>query len=433
MNKKLQGNGIVFFCRAYNDIDHMTPIIYKMKQTQVDIEIELIIYDFKKTYFDDFRIIYLDSIGIKIYHIFDLISVNRRLVRFYLNEYYKRNNPGYTSIRRILSNRLLIPLEKHFSKKIKSLNGEKFINNCFFNLPKAIVFDQSYVKFYQNIVRVSKKMGIKTIAVPHGHNILDNELIWDKSMEIYPEKATRLTGKDSMTKMPFDFVVFENHRISKRYVKLGVVSEDQATVLGSTRFSDEWIKKIREIIPVNRPNFGEDVLKVVIMLSKPTYNGFTDELIRSIEYVSKFPDVFLIVKPHTRRKRFNHFDNFDNIFIDNNHEYDSPNLIDWADLVMFEHSCICFDSVKNDKPTLYLKNTHANILMSESIFNSWQVDCRDDIRSFMWKFIEDKNSRTYSKEDARKFCKDVIEPEGKDVLNNYVNFIVNDSHSINDK
>ena len=134
-----------------------------------------------------------------------------------MNEYYKRNNPGYTSFRRILSNRLLIPLEKHFSKKIKSLNGEKFINNCFFNLPKAIVFDQSYVKFYQNIVRVSKKMGIKTIAVPHGHNILDNELIWDKSMEIYPEKATSLTGKDSMTKMPFDFVVFENHRISKRY------------------------------------------------------------------------------------------------------------------------------------------------------------------------------------------------------------------------
>jgi hypothetical protein len=420
MNEKLLGGGIVFFCRAYNDIDHMTPIIYKLKQTQPKLTIELIINDIKKTYDDDFRIIFLRSIGINIVHILDLISSKKKWLHFYLNEQEKRRVRYYSRIKRFLINRtFLIPMENHFDKALDSFSGDDFINIFFVNPPKAMVFDQSSDKLYLKLCSSGKQMNIKTVAVPHGHNILDNELIWSKSMDIHPGKT------NIQSKSPYDYVVFENYIIMKRYISLGIIDNAQSVVLGSSRFSDEWMKKIREIIPSNSPKkLPSGVLKIVIMLSKSTYNGFTEELIRSINFTAKFPDVYLIVKPHTRRKRFTHLDHTDNVFVDNNHDYDSPSLIDWADVVMFEHSCICFDSIKNDKPTIYLKSTHANRLMSEHIFDSWEVHCRDDLRTFLWKLIENKNYRTYSKEDAKKFCEEVIEPAGKDVLSNYVNFLL---------
>lgn len=419
MNNKLLGSGIVFFCRAYNDIDHMTPIIYKLKQNHPELVIELIIYDKKKTYFNDFRIIFLKSIGIDIFHILDLINSKKRLLQFNFYLHEKLDTFGTNRVKRGLLNRLLLnPLEKHFNKLLYSINGEYFIKNYFINIPKILVFDQSYDKWYRNLCSSCKQLNIKTIAVPHGHNILANELIWNESMDIYPDKTTL------QSKLLFDYVIYENHIISDRYKKLGIVNDHQAIVLGSSRFCDEWIKKIREILPPNPPKTPSECdLRIVIMLSKPTYNGFTEELIRSIIFIAKFPNVFLIVKPHTRRKQFTKINNINNIFVDNNHDYDSPTLIDWADVVIFEHSCICFDSIKNNKPTIYLKSTHANRLMSESIFNSWEVHCRDDLRTFLWKLLEDKKYLTYTEENANKFCKEVIEPTGKDVLDNYVVFL----------
>jgi hypothetical protein len=419
LNNKLLGGGISFFCAAYNDIDHITPIIYKLKKTKPALVIELVIYDVRKTYFDDFRLVFLKSIGVDIFHFLELIiSKNRSLNRFF-NENEKLDKKIGSPLRGKLMNRLFLePKKKEFNKLLYSYKGDFFIKNCFVTPPKVVVFDQCYNKWSKNLVNSCKSMGIITVAVPHGHNILENEMIWNQSMDIYPGQTS------TMGQMHYDYVVFENYLVTEKYKKLGIVNDDQAVVLGSTRFSNEWMKKIREIIPSNPPKTPLNTqLKVVIMLSKPSYNGCTDELIRSITFISKFPGVFLIVKPHTRRKRFDHLNYIKNIYIDNSHEYDSPNLIDWADVIFFEHSCICFDSIKQDKPTIYLKNTHANRLMSESIFNSWEVHCRDDIRTFMWRFLKDKNYRPYTKEHMKKFCKEVIEPAGSDVLNDYVNFL----------
>ena len=211
--------------------------------------------------------------------------------------------------------------------------------------------------------------------------------------------------------------------IVKRGLSYGHYKDGKSTALGSTRFSDEWIKILRNIIDKQKIDFGHDKkLKIVLMLSKIQYNGFSDERIRTVEFISQFEDVFLIVKPHTRYKSYYH-QNKNNLFIDNRHEFHSTNLIDWSDLVIFEHSCISFHALRLDKPTLYLSSTHANRLMSEPYFTSWEVKTRDDLRHFIWNMLKNKNFRTYKKKDAEAYMKDIIEPKTKDVLGEYARFI----------
>lgn len=432
MLKKIQGEGIVFFCRAYNDIDHITPIAYKLKKDHPNISVELIIVDMKKDYQADFRIIYLRKIGINVLHILTLLANDSYLLGLYFNiqnqlDGYSRYNVFRIMITKLIMNRIV----RHYERMLMKMSGADFVKKIFTVPPNIMVFDQSYLPLYYHLCEYADANNIVTVAVPHGHNILDNELIMNNSMKIHygksdvhlsDPKTALQSGKKF--KMPYTYVIYENKIIPQRYSKFGIINSDQAVVIGSTRFNDEWVAKLREIMPsVQLPSVSDDTLKIVIMLSKPTQNGHPEELKRTLWYISLFPNTFIIIKPHTRGKKYT-VEQAENVLIDNKNELPSPNLIDWADIVFFEHSCISFDSLKRDKPTVYLKNTHANRLMSEKYFNSWEVHCRDDIRDILWNAIKDKKSRTYSTENVSKYIKDVIEPIDKDVLGLYSNFFM---------
>ena len=109
------------------------------------------------------------------------------------------------------------------------------------------------------------------------------------------------------------------------------------------------------------------------------------------------------------------------IIADNN--IHSPSLINWSDVVLFTMTSVIFDTLKKDKPAIYMKNTHSNILLSEKYFHSWEVHCRDDLRSFILKLQSDKNYRTYSKKDRDNYCKIMIDPKGLNTLEQYSSFL----------
>ena len=164
------------------------------------------------------------------------------------------------------------------------------------------------------------------MAVPHGHNTLANELIWENSME------TEVGDSHKQWKFFYDFVVFENSIIAERYKKMGLVQEEQIKIIGSSRFSDEWVSVLDFILPLGPlPKSSNNILKIVFMLTKPKYNGHPLEVERTIEYLSKFPNVKIIVKPHTRGMKFNKKFSSNVNIVDN--EFHSPLLIDWADVL----------------------------------------------------------------------------------------------------
>jgi hypothetical protein len=420
-NNKLKGGGICVFIRAYNDLDHLTPILYKINKLYSDISIELILINYTLSIKSDYRIKYLEKIGINSYTLFDFKIFNKTVqyLYFLLNNTsrgMKRLNPI-----RIMCRIILKIIDKKVDEIKDNLNIEEFIGDNFEVYPKLFLFDQSRIKFYFNVCAFAKNNSIPTLAVPHGHNILLNQLHGAKYMQFEENKHPF----NLKVKSHFDYTVFENYIIRNRYISYGVFNDNNSNVIGSSRFSDEWMEIIQKITDKQNIHYGQDKkLKIVLMLSKASYNSFHEEIVRTIQFIIQYPDVFLIVKPHTRNKSIN-IETNNNLFVDNSHEYHSTNLIKWADLVIFEHSCISFHALKLDKPTLYLSSTHANRLMSEPYFTSWEAKTRDEIRHTIWRLLEDKNYRTYKKEDAEAYMKDIIEPRGKDVLSEYARFIHN--------
>jgi hypothetical protein len=410
-------NGILFIIRAYNDIDHITPIVYKMNLEHPDIPVNVLIYNVINDYSSDYRVKFLKNMDIPITHIFDHLSPQVIPVNLYFRIIqYIDKMKRFNLIRLFLNRLFVLPMKRSFNSKIDHILPGELLNSIFNHKPTVIVFDQAENSFYRKLCDYAKLKSITTVAVPHGHNTLANDMIWTDSMEILPNTSTIQTPNI------YNYVVYENDIIANRYIRSGLVEKDQVKVIGSSRFSDEWIEKMEGIIPAKRlPIYPKETLKVVLMLTKYKYNGHPDEIERTIEYLSNFPNLQLIVKPHTRGMRFNNTFESNVTIVDN--EFHSPLLIEWADIVLFTMTSVIFDCLKKDKPILYLKNTHSNKLLSENYFHSWEVHCRDDLRAFILNAFENRNSRTYSVEDRDKYCKVMIEPHGKNVLQMYCSFI----------
>jgi len=404
--------------RHNNDIDHITPIIYKLEKENPSVIITILIYNVLETFEDDYRIQFLRTLRVNIIHVFDcltnqVIPINLYKKLIHISKVYARLNPI-----RILINRLFVlPGIKLLKKMILNIKLDNFFQKNFYKMPNIIVFDQANDPFYKKLCEFSLENNIVTIAVPHGHNIYANEMVWSNSMEILPSPPTSF-GFDSQ------YVVFENSIIAERYKRMGIVKEKQIRILGSSRFCDEWINQLNEILPKETlPEPPSKILRVVILLTKTQFNINRSELLRTINFLSKFPDIYIIIKLHPRGgKRFTQSFPNNVRFVKN--EFQTPVLINWADIVLFIGSSAMIDCLKKDVPTLYMKNTHSNKLLSENYFHSWEVHCRDDLRDFIWKLKNDKNSRTYSVKDRDRYCRVMIEPKGKDVLGNYVSMLL---------
>jgi len=423
MNKdsKLKSNqyDVLFFMRAYNDIDHLTPVAYKIKQINNNLNIACIIVAVDKDYSHDFRLEYIKKSGIDIYNIYDLLGIKQLSIYHYISSRLKVE-PVYNFefIYKVFNKIMFRPVENWLLSKLNKYDtAKKFLE--LFDIPaKLFIFDHSGLSFYKSLVNLLDKIEVPSVAIPHGHDIFSNEMIKNHMMSMVPG-----VREDVSAKAPFTYVTFAGNYFKDRYIDYGIVDKKQATVIGSPRFSDEWVKKIREIAPlIKLPKHDEKSLKIVLMLSKPAYNGFTDELIRTVEFMAQYKEIFLFIKPHTREKKF-YTQKHDNVYVDNSHKYNSPQLIDWADLIIFEHSCICYDALKMDKPTIYLSSTHSNTLISEKYFTSWEARTRDEVRDFLLKSLSNQSTRTYAKESADEFMRDTIEPEGKDVLGIYASFL----------
>lgn len=407
---------IIFFTRAYNDIDHITPIVYKINKENEYQKILVINIDLNVDYSKDYRIKYIKSLGVEFIHLIDLLWANKRMIKQYWNMLEKCKQTKFRLLTFLYLKLFVNRIKNYYQKLFIKVNMVELIKKINDGSVAIYVFDQSYHPFYIKIVEQLKKSNIISIAVPHGHNMFANEIIWSTSFEIKPNDGYK------MKKFIYNYVVFENHEIAERYKKLGVVDEKQVKVLGSSRFSKEWVKELRTFLPRNQSlDQHKDKLKIVFMLSKPHYNGHPEEVERTIKYLCLFENTVVAVKPHTRGMKFEEKFSKNVIIVDNS--YHSAALIDWADLTVFTMTSVIWDCLQMDKPALYLKNTHANKLLSEKYFKSWQVECRDDLRFHLENIIKDNNYRTYSKKDRKIYISTCIEPAGENVLTNYSNFI----------
>ena len=396
----------------------MVPIIYRLKKDYPEILIECIIVDLENTFSRDYRIKYLIDNDIKVNHIINFINFSNTFQYCFktLTDLKTKNN-SFILIKVIIKI-LLKAIRNIINSRIQKFPVDKIVDKLLKRTKGVFVFDQSFNPFYEKICKYLKNRDISSIAVPHGHNIISNQMISTELLNIEYKK-----GRQDHSVF-FDYVIFANRQTSQKWHDFGYLKEDQIRIFGSSRYCDEWIKKNHQILPKNElPILPEKTFKVVIMLTKPLYNIFVDEVNRNIKYVSAFPNVYVVVKPHTRGESLKNIKFRDNVKVVDN-SFHSPNLIEWSDVVFFTASSIVFESLKMDKPTVYMKNTHSNKLLFESLFKSWGIECRDDLRDLMWHFIKNKSYKVYSKQEKKEYLQTLIEPKGPDVLLYYTQFLV---------
>lgn len=413
---------IILFCfQAYNDIDHLVPIASKIAQDRSDVKVVGVVFSAQDSFEDDFRLGYLAQLGSDVRWLLsmDFMGLNKQALAIYKWGMKKANSSQRFSVQGIAARLIRKAFGQWLERQFANFDASLFLEAVAqMGSLRAVIHDHVHHSPQLNsLVKVAKDRGVYTAAAPHAvyttENLINTSAYLDPFLSPEPEPYI------------VDHVFMVNDNEIKARKRL-LMDERQAVVLGSARFCKEWVSTLRRISPKVQMPSAAGLFKIVIMVGRADYNVFVEEVHRIVEFVSRIPGVFLVVKPATRDPFYTGAVLKKNVAVVGN-EVPSADLIDWADLVLFSLTSVVFDAVRLDKPVLYLRRTVANVAITESAITSWNVDCRDDLRDRILELKDKKTDRTYTRKERDVCLKKLIEPAGPDVLGKYASFILESS------
>jgi len=416
---KLEKISTIVFCLwSYNDIDNFVPIIWKLSEKtkgQDQLHIKCVIFDRASDYSDDYRIIFIKSLGVEVSHIFDIILLLKNDKERYfhftkISNTLKVSNP----YRMFINYFYLKPIKNRIKTCSRDFKPSLFINKVIgLKNYGLVVFDHQCNPFYSSISEYCKVNNIPTTSIPHGVHF---------STSCKMRSWKRVEDSQSAP-YPYDFQIYPSLFEKELAIKNGLCTSGQTSVLGAARYSREWISKLSEILPETKlGKMGADKFKIAIMLSKPENRVFQAELEMIISFLSEFPKISLIIKPHTRGMLYDR-EYSSNVFIADD-SIESSHILDWADVVLFSRSSIVLDSMVKRKPVLFLKRVVPGKMVHEEIISNWRVECREDLYDFIFNYRQYGSLDTYTEKERKNCLETFVEPAGKDVLDYYANFFL---------
>jgi hypothetical protein len=372
----------LFFIRHFNDIDHMTPIIWKMARNNYPVSVYCIepARDIK----NDYRLKFLTMNGVKIDYVFNHFAQGLGLRHWIHRFFFLRLLALHRSI---LSNKKIQGFHfiDKFNQSIQKYGDRLYKRSIkrFYNLEwakgivkkssaKVICFD--WVRSRKSrvvgpLIRAANEMSIPIISLPHGVFLYTNNFIkFDSTEKMRFEKFNL-----------FDYVVVQNPLRKKVIAKSGV-DDQKIVVLGSTRYCDEWMAQNRKILP--RKMLPQEVidkkLKVVFMTTRPSYRINVDRMMQTFEMLSQMEDFEVVIKPHTRSgdEAFIYRD----VPLSDVSDLSSVELCEWADVILVIASSIIIEALKLGKPALYLKHLHENTMEYEKFNACWIINSDAELK-----------------------------------------------------
>ncbi len=407
---------VIFFIRAYNDVDHIAPIIYKLAGAG---KYKILVLC-QNPFFDltaDFRLKFLarEFGTIKIDYVYKYYtpSLGYRFLSFLIcNKYIRKLFPGKKVY------------EKFYNKVIKKHFNSNWAKEFFCrDKVSLLVFDHiGSIYISGALLRAAKELKIPTIGVPNGLPLFSRGYMAD--VDIYKKEGS----------VRLDFFVEPHKRISDYRIRHGG-NPDKIKIIGSARFCREWenvLGPIRPLIPFPFDT-QPDKLKVVYMERGLDFHGKYKDLIKdALIKTSRLDYVRFVIKPHTRAGKL-HFKEFPaSITIAN--DIDSLNLIRWADVVIGAVSSILVDVLIRGKILLYPKFFHEETVLFEEMGACWIVNCYEELSSALKQIHSNSVLEPYPRENVRKFLGEAVYGGryGKDVLGEYTQFfetVINSSKS----
>ena len=418
----------LFFIRHFNDIDHTTPIVWKLIKDNYPVAVYCMnpLYDIRK----DYRLQFLKKQGATV---------------AYLHEAFDQGKGIFYRIMQALVKKcgdLQIKLENDRQRQSGMLTGAiiqlvgrigsvsyKLMRKFYYDegwacsiLKKTgaqvICFDHIMPRLYvvEAFLKASRRMSIPSLALPHGVYLYTNEATKPKATD------ERRLAKFNR----FDYIIVTNE-LRKALLAHAGVAEDKIFVLGSARYCGEWLEQNRKILPggFDITNAESGKLKVALMPSKPQCRVDVERMMKTCNILDDLSGIEAMIKPHTRiRKNDRSFDNVP--LIDVSHVL-TAELCEWADVLINVGSSVITEALMRGKPALYLKYLHENTTLFEELGACWTIHTETELKDALLSLQADKNSVPYSKESVANFLSEVVYggDDSRDVLSTYEQFIVN--------
>jgi hypothetical protein len=417
----------LFFVRAFNDIDHMTPVVWKMSRDNCPVAVYCISPDYDID--NDYRLNFLKDLGVKvdfIYNDFDHeLGLLHRLSRFLFLKSFaigrKWNSVAQTSL--VAFRKIFGQLAQQTGSRLFKLTRKRFYGRNWARRileqsgAQALCFDHVQPTQYivSSLLRAAEEMSVATLALPHGIYLYTNDLV--------KAGSTADTRYDKFHR--YDYIVVQNKLRKEVLTGFGVEGE-KIFVLGSARYCDEWMSQYSEIIPrmLKSDRGSGEKLKVVFMTTRPEYRIDVQRMLSTFDMLSELDGIEVVVKPHTRTGREAHI--YDNSPLANVSDISSVELSEWADVMLVIGSSIIIEALTRGKPALYLKYLHENTTDYEEFEACWIINDETELQDAL-QFLRDREGRVpYSEDNVNRWLAEIIYGGRgvRDVLSDYEKFIV---------
>ncbi|MBJ13544.1 MAG: hypothetical protein CMG62_10805 [Candidatus Marinimicrobia bacterium] len=349
----------IFFVRAYNDLDHFAPLIWKCIK---EGDLPTILITTKLKIEEDYRYKLINKTS-KIKLIYDIDEDFEK--HFIAKSMWSRFLRKLYSFKRDPSNLIGKIYRKFFFKLNKEINflRDEDYHACIFEWSTPYARGDKIEKYFI----AAKALGITTFALPHGCNIFVNSDV----TEGY--RATLSRGKlvDQSSTRLFDYYIFQNPLRRDGWVKWGFDAV-KAQAWGSLRFYPDWARKNLESCPKYEPEIKPNSkLNVVFMQFQKEYNIDNVGVLNFLKEISNLKEISLVVKDATREGKSFYNQNKASKELGSSliswvgNEVHSPSLVDWSDVVIVIGGSIGIEAMLQSKPVIYPKFLSSNKTLYE--------------------------------------------------------------------
>jgi hypothetical protein len=409
----------LFFLRHYNDIDHITPVIYKWINSGHTCDVVLI---GNSRFRNDYRINFLKGLdGVRMAYIADVLPPVE-LARWFLQTLIL-----IRSLRRPFIGPIMDALAKRYDAKRREpvwhSTAKRLLTRSFGPHDKGVVvFDwiernsSICVEWVKVMLSTARDMGLGTVSLPHGDSPHASQLIRRRELRLEPDTTFANAGI-------FERVVVPNELCSVRFRPF--MDNRKLAVLGSPRYCDEWLAKLAQLMPPSPLSRSDSKLKVAIFLRKSNFSTFWEEVGEVVRIVTSFPGVELVIKPHTRGgwqqslTRDLSLRRLPNLSVAGG-DVHSIYLMNWSDVVIDLATSVVFEAVKTRKPVLAADYLHAGRSALAEFMPETELRCRDDVYKNIERFLSHGCDSFYIEEHRQRFLKEMIDVGDPDVLPRYV-------------
>ena len=417
----------LFFVRHFNDIDHFTPIVWKMHKDNYPVAVYCMNpeYDIQS----DYRLQFLRDEGVKVdflYNDFEQsLGLLQRIVRFLFISTLAIERKLISDLQSQLSF-----LSRPFGRLAGKIGSRlyKFARRRFYNInwardlleqsgAQALCFD--WIRPHKYVVdvllKVAKEMSIPTLSLPHGVFLYTND-----SVRIAPRGEMRFEKY-----YRYDYIIVQN-KLFKEIISKSGIDKEKIFVLGSARYCNEWMEQNRKIIPrkIESNNGNAEKLKIVLMTTRPQYRINVERMVKTFDILSNFSEIETVIKPHTRSG--DEAKMYENVPLSNVSELSSVELCEWADVVLVIASSIIIEALTQGKPALYLKYLHENITEYEEFGACWTIHDDTELQDALMSLRDEKKIVPYTDQNVKRWLAEIISggKSERDVLKDYKDFIV---------